>query len=297
MASINGKKGVISLIILAFISGLLGGVLAGLLFVVGPQGVRGIQGIQGIQGPQGPRGDTGATGATGPAGPAGANGTTGATGATGPVGPTGPTGATGATGPAGPAGATGATGATGAQGPQGEQGIPGEQGPQGIQGEQGPQGIQGPQGPPGPQGIQGQPGLNGSTSVIQIIQSQSANTSDLSAYTIGQWYNMSALDGSMRLTINTQNQSRIYAEFLGTVSISSGGAISLRIVVDNQITSTVSHAGVSGANVALNLTVQAKILTIALPAGQHTIDVQFLRNSGTPILMERSLYVTELAFP
>lgn len=176
-------------------------------------------------------------------------------------------------------------------------------GPQGIQGDQGVQGNPGVQGPPGiqgDQGIQGIQGPDGMSSVIQIIQSQNATSATLSAtYNISQWYNMSVLDSSMRLTINVQNQSRIYAEFLSYVYTSSAGVASLRIVVDNQFNSTICDAGIIGAPAStyLSIPIQVKILTDALPAGEHTIELQFLRDDGTPTLMERSLYVTELASP
>ena len=183
----------------------------------------------------------------------------------------------------------------GPQGPQGVQGTLGQQGEQGIQGEQG---LQGQQGAQGPQGIQGEPGLDGSNSVVQIIQSQNVTTANLGAYTIGQWYNMSVLDSSMRLTINVRNQSRVNAEFLSTVTISSEGAISLRIVVDNQFNSTVCNAGIINVPaLTINFPIQVKILTMTLPAGEHTIDVQFRRDNGSPVLMERSFYVTELTSP
>ncbi len=165
----------------------------------------------------------------------------------------------------------------------------------GPQGEQGDQGIQGVK---GDQGAQGPPGLNGSNSVIQIIQSQNVTSASLGAYTNGQWYNMSILDSSMRLTINVQDQSRIYAEFLSSVSVPSEGIISLMIVVDNQFNGTVFNVGINNVP-ALTITfpIQAKILTNALTAGEHTIEVQFLRNNGAPLLTERSFYVSELASP
>ncbi len=177
-------------------------------------------------------------------------------------------------------------------GPQGEQGIQGLQGNNGMQGPQGEPGLQ------GSQGIQGLPGLDGNNSVFQIIQSQNLTNVNLGSYTNGQWYNMSIFDSSMRLTINVQDQSRIYAEFLSSISIPSEGTISLMIVVDNQFNGTVFNVGITNVP-ALTITfpIQAKILTNALSAGEHTIEVQFLRNNGTPLLMERSLYVSELTSP
>jgi hypothetical protein len=205
-------------------------------------------------------------------------------------------------GPQGVQGIQGIQGPQGEQGIQGPQGIQGETGPQGIQGDIGPQGEQGIQGPQGeqgiqgPQGIQGEPGLDGSNSIIQIVQNKNVTTASLVAYTPDQWHNISIFDNSMRSTINVQDGSRICAEFLSTVSISSGGSISLKIVVDNQFTSTICNAGLEPAWL-WTFPVQLKILTDALPAGDHTIEVQFLRNTGIQVLLERALFVTEMISP
>ncbi len=204
----------------------------------------------------------------------GAQGEQGIQGATGPQGPQGP---------------------QGDQGPEGIQGPQGETGPQGATGPQGPQGIQGPQGDQGPQGIQGLPGVNGTDAILQILQSQNATAQSLGSYTLDQWYNMSVFDGSMRMTVNIQDQSRIYAEFTSSVNIANLASVWLRIVVDNQINSTVCKIGLLAPSaVNLNLPASVKILTGALSAGQHTIDVQFLRDDGSPILMDRSLSAVEV---
>jgi hypothetical protein len=172
-------------------------------------------------------------------------------------------------------------------------------GPQGLQGEQGPQGEIGPQGPQGLQGIpgpQGAPGVNGSDSLIQLIPSHNVTTASLDTYTAGQWYNMSIFDSSMSLSITIQAESRICAEFLSSVELSTVGSISLRIVIDNQFNSTIVTAGIlSGPTVTLTMPLQVKILTDALPGGEHTIDIQFLRDAGAPIMMERSIFVMEIA--
>jgi hypothetical protein len=180
----------------------------------------------------------------------------------------------------------------GPQGLQGEQGIQGVVGPQGAQGEQGIQGAQ------GEQGIQGEPGLNGTNSVIQVIQSQNVTPASLEAYNLTQWYNMSVFDNSMTLTIDIQSESRIYAEFLSTATFTNS-EVWLRIVVDNQHTSTVCYVGCFEvpSSPTLHLPIQVKILTDTLPAGTHTVDVQFYRFNGFPTLLDRSLYVTELAGP
>lgn len=173
---------------------------------------------------------------------------------------------------------------------------PGPQGPQGEQGLQGETGSQGPQGIQGIPGPQGNPGVNGSNALIQLIPNHNTTTASLDTYTIDQWFNMSIFDSAMRVSINVQDGSRIYAEFLSSVELSTVGAISLRIVVDNQFNSTVVSAGVlSGPTVTLTMPIQVKMLTDTLPGGEHTIEIQFLREAGAPILMERSIFVIEIA--
>lgn len=100
----------------------------------------------------------------------------------------------------------------------------------------------------------------------------------------------------MSVSINVQDGSRICAEFLSSVELSTAGAISMRIVIDNQLNSTIINAGIlSGPTVTMTMPIQVKILTDALPGGEHTIEIQFLRDAGAPILMERSVFVTEIA--
>jgi hypothetical protein len=180
----------------------------------------------------------------------------------------------------------------------GPQGIQGEQGSQGDQGPQGTQGPAGPQGYNGSQGIPGVPGLNGSDSVIQIIQSQNLTAMDLADFTLYEWYNMSVIDSSMSLTINIQSLSRICAEFLTTAAFTNS-EVWVRIVVDNQYNSAICYVGCFEvpSSPTLHLPIQVKILTDALSAGTHTIDVQFYRFNGSPTLLDRSLYVTELSAP
>jgi hypothetical protein len=157
----------------------------------------------------------------------------------------------------------------------------------------------GPAGPQGVQGVQGVSGLDGTDAILQVIQSQNATEMSLgAAYTLDQWYSMSVADDSMRLTMNVQDQSRIYAEFMSSVYLANVASMHLRIVVDNQINSTICKVGIpTPSAVDVNLPAQVKIVTSALPAGQHTIDVQFLREDGTPLILDRSLVVMELVSP
>jgi len=194
-----------------------------------------------------------------------------------------PQGIQGESGPQGPKGDTGDTGATGVTGAIGAAGATGAQGPQGIQ------------------GIQGLQGLNGSNSVIQVIQSQNVTDTTLgSAFTLDQWYNMSILDSAMKLVVDIQSQSRICAELIGSVNLTSPASVWIRLVVDNQLNSTVCMAGVTNSGpgtLSQSLPIQVKILTGALSGGQHTVEVEFLRDESTPVILSRSLYVTEFASP
>jgi hypothetical protein len=183
----------------------------------------------------------------------------------------------------------------GPQGIQGEQGTQGEQGPQGIQGEQGTQGEQGPQGIQGEQGTQGEQGLN---SVIQTIQNQNENSDSLATYSQDVWYNMSVFDSSMRITMNIQNQSKIYAKFSSSNSLGAGSSLWLRISVDNQSNSTVSRSRVgSPATQNWILPCYVEFLTDSLSAGQHTIEVQFMIDSTQVSILGRTLTVMELTAP
>jgi hypothetical protein len=39
------------------------------------------------------------------------------------------------------------------------------------------------------------------------------------------------------------------------------------------------------------------VLTGALSGGQYTVEAEFLRDEGTPVVLSRSLFVTEFAPP
>jgi len=110
------------------------------------------------------------------------------------------------------------------------------------------------------------------------------------AYVIGQWYNLSVFDSSMRTTLNINDQSRILAEFAATASLSNSG-LWFRIVIDNQYDSTVCRVS-SSPN--MDIPIYVKILTGSLSAGEHVIEVQFYRVSGITTVQDRSVYLTEL---
>lgn len=144
---------------------------------------------------------------------------------------------------------------------------------------------------PGPQGIQGESGLDGTDTIQQMLVSQNLTSVNLdSTYNLTQWYNVSVVDSSMRTTLNIKNQSRILAEFATTISLSNSG-IWFKIVIDNQYASTVCRATTSPN---MDLPIYVKILTGSLPAGEHVIEVQFYRVNGITVLLDRSVYMTEL---
>jgi len=179
-------------------------------------------------------------------------------------------------------------------GPQGPIGLQGPQGIQGLQGEIGSQGIQGEQ---GLQGLQGESGLNGTDNIQQVLQSLNSTAENIGAYSAAQWLNMSIFDSSMRLTVNVDDQSRILVEFISSVYLSNS-EVRFRVIVDNQYASTISYTGLIGPSSPNDYdSIQVKLLTNALSAGQHTIDVQFYLVSGSPTVLDRSLFVTELSPP
>ena len=205
----------------------------------------------------------------------------------GPQGEQGVQGIQGIQGPQGEPGPQGPMGPVGLQGVQGEQGVQGVQGLQGVQGETGSQGIQGVQ---GLQGIQGETGADGMDAIQEMSVSQNLTQASLGTYNASQWYSLSVFDSSMTVTTEVEEGHRILAEFLASVYLSNS-EIWFRIVVDGQHVSAVCRASNSPG---MYIPIQVTLLTGALSAGQHTVDVQFYRASGVSTLLDRSLYLTEL---
>ncbi len=168
-------------------------------------------------------------------------------------------------------------------------------GPVGLQGPEGPQGSQGEQGPQGPQGI---PGINGTDAILQILQSRNDTQEDIGIYTEDQWFNMSEFDFSMRVSINIQQDSKIFAQFSGTYYLSSQASIWIRIVVDSNYNSSRYMCSLlTPASGTFRLPGHIEFLTNPLNEGQHTIDVQFYRESGSPLILDRTLTVMEITTP
>jgi len=174
----------------------------------------------------------------------------------------------------------------------------------GPQGETGSTGSQGPQGTQGPQGLQGNPGTNGTDAILQILQNRNDTTVDVSdpalGYTVSEWFNMSDFDSSMKMTINIQQNSKIFVQFSSSHTLSSGASILVRIVVDNVYNSSIYQASSPSPPSSGTYTFPGHVefLTGPLTQGQHTIEVQFQRDvAGASTQLERTLTVTEITTP
>ena len=211
----------------------------------------------------------------GPQGIQGLQGLDGAKGATGPIGLTGPQGPEAAPGAAGPTGATGATGPTGPQGIQGAIGATGPAGAQGIQGTQGPTGI---------------------NSILNIIQGVNTTAQTLDAYSVGQWFNMSSFDSKMSLTMNVQQNSKLFILFGSSMQLTPPGSISVRVVVDNTTASAVSLTNVGPPSAGVySFESHVEFLTGSLVSGSHTVEIQFMKNQIAPIsVLDRTVTIMEI---
>jgi len=177
----------------------------------------------------------------------------------------------------------------------------------GPQGETGPTGPQGPQGTQGPRGLQGNPGTNGTDgtdAILQILQNRNDTAVDVSDpafdYTVSEWFNMSDFDSSMKMTINIQQNSKIFVQFSSSHTLSSGASILVRIVVDNVYNSSVYKASSPSppSSGTYSFPGHIEFLTGPLTSGQHTIEVQFQRDvDGPSTQLERTLTVTEITTP
>jgi hypothetical protein len=196
---------------------------------------------------------------------------------------------------------------TGEPGPQGEQGPQGEPGPQGEQGMTGETGPEGPQGPAGEQGVpgiqgeqgpQGAPGPQGSNSIIQAVQSRNTTTFETQSYPDSQWFNMSELDSSMVININVQQNSQLLIQFSASIYISPPSFLQTRIVVDNSYNSTSSTNSVGSSSTGIVRSLNhIEFLTDPLNSGMHTINLQILREYGSPTILDRTITVMEIAGP
>jgi hypothetical protein len=180
-------------------------------------------------------------------------------------------------------------------GPQGEQGPLGPQGEKGDKGDTGDLGPQGSQGEQGEQGPQGIPGVNGTDAILQIIQKRNETQVDIDGYAEMQWFNISDVDSSMEVIINIQANSKIFVQFSTTHRLEPPASIWVRIVVDGAYNSSmyVCATGPPASGV-YQIPGHIEFLTDSLDTGPHTVNVQFLREVGSPITLGRTLTVIEI---
>jgi hypothetical protein len=201
---------------------------------------------------------------------------------------------------------------------------PGPAGPQGDKGDKGDPGVQGPQGIPGtdgPQGLQGIPGANGTDAIIQIVQKRNDSEIATIGFTLGQWFNISQIDPSMEIVIDIRENSKVFVEFSSSHRLEPPASIWVRIVVDGTYNSSkyVCSTGPPAsykpmksftmrnngskyvcstgppASGTYTLPAHVEFLTDLLSAGFHTVNVQFLRQDGSPIILDRTLTATEIS--
>jgi len=174
---------------------------------------------------------------------------------------------------------------------------PGPQGEQGLAGPQGEKGDTGDIGPQGEQGLPGIAGVNGTNSILHILQNRNATQVDISSYNATQWYNMSDFDSAMKITINVQQNSRIFAQLSSSYTLERPSSIWIRIAVDNNYNSSlcILSIGPSSASGTYKTSGHIEFLTDPLNAGLHTINVQFQREgTGSTELLDRTLTVMEI---
>jgi len=160
----------------------------------------------------------------------------------------------------------------------------------------GPQGEQGPEGEQGSQGLQGIPGIDGTNSILQILQNRNDTQIDTINATKMQWHNLSDFDSLMKITMNVQQNSRISVQFSSTHQLEATAYIWVRIVVGNTYNSSTYMCSVGPpAAPRVSMPGHVEFLTDSLTAGPHTINVQFLIELGSPIILDRTLTAIEIA--
>jgi len=162
--------------------------------------------------------------------------------------------------------------------------------------KQGPSGPQGDTGDVGPQGPQGLGGANGTDSILQVIQKRNETEIDTVNFTIMQWVNISDIDASMMVTFNVQQNSKILIQFSTSQRLEPPASIWIRIVVDG-VQNSSKYVCATGPPASGTYVIPGYVdfLTDSLTAGQHTVNVQALRQVGSPVLLDRTLTVTEIA--
>ena len=162
--------------------------------------------------------------------------------------------------------------------------------------KQGPSGLQGEKGDTGDVGPQGFAGANGTNSILQVIQSRNETELATVNFTLMEWVNTSDVDASMAVTITVQQNSKILIQFITSQRLEPPASIWIRIVVDG-IQNSSKYVCATGPPASGTYVIPGYIdfLTDSLAAGQHTVNVQALREAGSLVLLDRTFTVTEIA--
>lgn len=110
---------------------------------------------------------------------------------------------------------------------------------------------------------------------------------------------MSDFDSSMRMTISIQQNSKILVQFSGVYTLDAEASIEVRIAIDYQFNSSICKvSSPTPASATFTIPGHVEFLTDSLSAGQHTIEVQFLRQlTNPPLILGRTMTVTEITSP
>jgi len=151
----------------------------------------------------------------------------------------------------------------------------------------------GPQGSVGPQGI---PGVNGTDSILQILQNRNDTQIDTSNVTTMRWYDFSDFDSSMEMAINVQQNSRIFAQFSGAQTLQSPASIWIRVTVDNNYNSS-RHICSLEPPASGTMSGHIEFLTDPLNEGTHRVNVQFWieEEPFNILILDRTLTAIEVA--
>src|SRR4051794_13406189 len=162
-------------------------------------------------------------------------------------------------------------------GERGPEGPKGEQGPKGDTGAQGVQGVQGTQGATGQQGVQGLPGP-GVTKFAQVATSEAgggASAADLA--TVGP---------SLTVTVPDNGYVNVAATWEGQGAAAN---VCSAVITSPSLTNGIGAGAVTGDG-AFHFTGNGG--PAALPAGTHTLKLQYLKSAGSCTFRNRKLWAT-----
>ncbi len=181
-------------------------------------------------------------------------------------------------------------GTAGQDGTDGLDGPPGPTGPAGPIGPQGEPGLTGPQGEPG---VAGAAGANGADSILQVVQSSNTTMQSTAGFTAMQWNDLSLVDSSMAVPISVQQGSQLLMVFSASVTLGASGSLWARMVLDGNVNSTISVTSV-GSQSGGTFGSHIEFLSSPLSSGVHVVQLQVLRENGSPVILDRTLTITEI---